>query len=117
MASGQTEAYFIGGTAITLGALGASIFPTIISSPASSGGQLKILTLGSGATVQILPLAVSGASIGGATATGASITGYPLGTTEIYSWLGPARFYLANTTAASVVSVAFKYGGAGATLA
>lgn len=117
MSSTQNDAYVIGGTCITLAALGASVFPTIVRSPSNSGGQLKILTLGSGATVQILPVAVSGASIGGATAVGASIVGYPVGTTEIYSWIGPAAFYLASTTAASVVSVAFKYSAPGATLA
>lgn len=117
MSSAQNDSYIIGGTCITLAALGASVFPTIIRSPSISGGQLKILTLGAGATVQILPAVVSGASIGGATAVGASIVGYPIGTTEIYPWVGPAAFYLASTTATSIVSVAFNYSAQGASLA
>lgn len=116
MSSVQNDAYALGATQITLAALGASVFPTMVKSPSMGGGQIIVGTLGSGATVQILPLAISGASIGGATAVGASIAGFPISATVGYSWEGPAAFYIASTTAASIVSCVFKY-SAGATLA
>lgn len=116
MSSAQNDTYIIGGTLITLGTLGASVFPTVIKSPSISGGQMTVATLGSGATIQLLPTAVSGASIGGATGVGASVSGYGFGTADIISWVGPASFYLACTGATSVVKCLFEY-SAGATLA
>lgn len=110
------ETNYIGGTLMTLGVIGASVFPTLIKPTANIlGGQLKISTLGSGATVQILPTSSTLVAISGATAIGATLIGYPLGTTEIYQWSGPAAFYLACTVAASTVAIAFNY-SAGATL-
>jgi hypothetical protein len=116
MASSQTDTNVIGATAITLGALGASVFPTIIRSPSISGGQIIVGTLGSGATIQVLPTGMSGLSIAGATAVGASISGWPISTSLGFSWEGPAAFYLACTGATSVVTCLFRY-SAGATLA
>jgi hypothetical protein len=116
MASAQNDTFLLGGTLITLGQLGASVFPTIVKSPSISGGQMTVHTLGSGATVQILPIAVAGASIGGATAVGASLVGYPFSSSDIISWVGPASFYLASTGAASVVKVLFEYSAQGASL-
>lgn len=116
MASAQNDTFLMGGTQITLGVLGASVFPTVFRSPSISGGQMSVLTLGSGATIQILPTAISGVTIGGATAVGTAIVGYPFTTTDIISWVGPASFYLACTGATSVVKCLFEY-SAGATLA
>jgi hypothetical protein len=116
MASTQMDTFVIGATQITLGILGASVFPTVLKSPSFSGGQIIVGTLGAGATVQVLPTAVSGASIGGATAVGASIAGWPLSTTVGFTWEGPAAFYVAATGGTSVINCLFKY-SAGATLA
>jgi hypothetical protein len=116
MSSVQNDTFIIGGTLITLGTLGASVFPTVVRSPSLSGGQILVGTLGSGATIQVLPTAVSGASIGGATAVGASISGWPISTTVGFTWEGPAAFYLACTGATSIVQCLFKY-SSGATLA
>lgn len=121
MSTTQNDTYLIGGTMITLAALGASVFPTVIKSPSISGGQIIVSTLGSGATVCLLPLAIPGLNIAGATAIGASIAGFPISTTQGFSWEGPAAFYLASATAASTVQCLFKYssqtGPLGATLA
>lgn len=116
MASAQTDTNVIGGTQITLGTLGASVFPTVVRSPSISGGQLLVGTLGSGATVQVLPSGMSGLNVGGATAMNASLIGFPISATVGFAWEGPAAFYLACTGATSIVTCLFKY-AAGATLA
>jgi hypothetical protein len=113
--SAQNDTFAMGGTLMTIGVLGASVFPTMVKSP-FSGGQFYIDTLGSGATIQILPTAVSGASIGGATAAGASVSGYGIGPSQVISWVGPAAFYLACTGATSKIAMLLEY-SAGATLA
>jgi len=111
--SGQKDAFFLGATQLILGTLGASVFPTIVKVPSGAVGlQMKLLGA-SGSTVQILPNAVSGASIGGATAI-TSIGGYPLVTGEMYPIQGPASFYLAATGASATVALNFMFSSAGA---
>jgi hypothetical protein len=110
----QDQVAFIGATQITINALGASVFPYKFQSGAGSiGGQLKLL---SGTTVCIVPNAVSGASIGGATAI-TTIGGYYLQTSEMYPWYGPASFYIATTSATAVISSLINYTAGGASLA
>lgn len=108
----------MGATVITIGTLGASVFPFKLTSPAGCiGGQIKLLGA-AGSTVQILPNAISGVSIGGATAGGSSLTaGYPLVTQEMFPWYGPATFYIAATGATATVSALFEYTSSGASLA
>ena len=110
----QNQVNFIGATQITINALGASSFPFKFSAPAGCiGGQLKLMT---GTTVAICPNAISGASIGGATAI-TTIGGYYLPTTEMYPFYGPANFYLATTSATAVISANIFYTAGGASLA
>lgn len=116
MSSAQTDSYALGATQITLGVLSGTLFPTLIKSPSLSGGRLQLQTLGAGATVQILPLAMAGATVGGATQVGASLIGWPLVVATPVTFNGPAAFYLACTGATSIVSILFDY-SAGATLA
>jgi hypothetical protein len=113
--SAQNDTYAIGGTMLSMSPLGASVFPTLIQSP-PAGGQFYINALATGATVQILPTSVAGASIGGATAVGASVTGYPVGPSQVISWVGPASFYLACTGSTAQIAMLLEY-TAGATLA
>lgn len=109
------DAYYMGGTQMVLGTLGASVFPTrIVPPPGCVGMQLKLLGA-SGSTVQILPNAASGASIGGATAI-TTVGGYPLVTSEMHPIYGPAAFYLAATGATATVAIMFRYSDGGASL-
>lgn len=117
MASAQNDTFLMGGTLITMAPLGASVFPTIFKTPTISGGQFYVDTLGSGATIQILPTQIAGASIGGATGVGASISGYGIATSQVISWIGPAQFYLACTGATSKIGALFEYNALGASLA
>lgn len=114
----QNEVFFMGGTVITIGILGAATFPYKITSPPGCiGGQIKLLGA-VGSTVQILPNAVSGSTIGGATSLiGGSLTGYPLVTSEMFPWYGPANFYLACTGATATIAACFEFTSGGATLA
>ena len=110
----QNEVQFMGATQITINALGASSFPYKFQSGSGAiGGQIKLVT---GTTVCILPNAVSGASIGGATAI-TTVLGYYLATSEMYPWYGPASFYIATTSATAVISAVIQYAAGGATLA
>ena len=114
----QNDVNLMGATTITLGVLGASVFPYWFKCPPGCvGGQIKLLGA-AGSTVQIMPNAVSGASIGGATAnaTGSSVQGYPLVTAEMFPWVGPASFYLAATGATATVAACFEFGAGGASL-
>lgn len=119
MASAQNDTFTMGGTVMTLGVLGASVFPTVVKTPSISGGQFYINSLGSGATVQILPTQLAGASLGGATGLAVTTQGYGVGTSQVIAWIGPASFYLACTGATSTVAFLFEYanGSNGATLA
>jgi len=114
----QNQVHFMGATVITIGTLGAATFPYKFTSPPGCiGGQIKLMGA-AGSTVQIFPNAVSGATIGGATSLiGTSLTGYPLVTSEMFPWYGPANFYLACTGATATVAVCFEYTAGGATLA
>jgi len=106
----------MGATQIALNVLGASVFPTLIKPPAyCAGGMLKLITVAAGATVQILPNAISGASIGGATAI-TTVGGYPLVTGEMYPWHGPAAFYIAASGSSATIALNF-YLTAGCTIA
>ena len=108
----QNDTFAVGATQINIGINSASVFPTLIKPDTSSwGGQLKIV--GTGGTLQILPRAISGASVGGATN---ALSGYPLGATEVYSWQGPAAFYLQSSGATTTVAMILTY-TSGATLA
>lgn len=110
MALTQNQTHIIGGTLLTLTALGASNFPTrFVSGPNVMAGQIK---LNSG-TAYIYPNAVVGASIGGATAL---IEGWALSATQVVSWVGPANFYLGTNSATATISAVMFY-GTGATLA
>lgn len=110
------QVYFKGATQIILGVLGASVFPYKFSAPSGCiGGQLKILGA-AGSTIQVIPNAVSGASVGGATAI-TTMGGYPLDSGEIFPWYGPANFYLACTGVTGTVAACFEYTAGGATLA
>lgn len=111
----QNRIFTIGATQVVLGTLGASVFPTIIRPPAGCI-EINMKLLGaSGSTVQILPNAISGASIGGATAI-TTVGGYPLTTSDSLAIFGPAAFYLAATGATATVAMVFKYTAGGATL-
>lgn len=116
MGNSQNEVYVMGGTQMVLGTLGASVFPTLVSPPSGCVGiQYKLLGA-AGSTVQIVPNAISGASIGGATAI-TTIGGYPLVTSETSPIIGPASFYLAATGATATVALNFLFSSGGATLA
>lgn len=105
--------FAFGATQIQLNPLGSSVFPTLIKpTPGCVGGQMKLVTVATGATVQILPNQISGQTISGATAV---IQGYPLVTGEMYPWEGPAAFYLAATGSSAIVAINFQL-SAGATL-
>lgn len=111
----QNAIFGLGATQLVLGTLGASVFPTVIRPPVGCVGiQLKLLGA-AGSTVQILPNAISGASIGGATAI-TTIGGYPLVTGEMYPLEGPACFYLAATGATATVAINFRFSAGGSTL-
>jgi hypothetical protein len=116
MASAQNDTYVIGATMMTLAPLGASVFPTMIKSPSISGGQLAINAIATGATVAVLTSGVSGLNVGGATALAATIVGYPLASTDVFSWVGPAAFYIASAGSTAQIKMMFEY-SAGATLA
>lgn len=108
---------FLGATQMVLGTLGASVFPTLVRPPSGCvGGQMRLLGA-AGSTVQILPNAVAGLNIGGATALVGGYPIYPNGTnnTDFY-WDGPNAFYLAATGATATVAIVFQF-SAGATLA
>lgn len=112
MSSAQNDTYVIGGTQLILSPLGASVFPTPVKSPSIAGGQFRAIT--TGGSICLMPTAVSGASIGGATAQ--AYPGWLLGASETIAWVGPASFYLSSLGGTSVVQFLFEY-SAGATLA
>lgn len=112
----QTDPCFVGGTQIIIGTLGASVFPTKIVPPAGCVAmQFKLMT--AGATLQILPNAISGLNIAGATSI-TGLLGYPMppSTTEAYPFYGPSSFYFAATGATATVAANFMYSATGATL-
>ena len=105
--------FAFGATQIALDVLGASVFPTLIKPPPNClGGQIKLVTVATGATVQILPNQLSGKVVGGATA---AIGGYPLITGEMYPWEGPAAFWVAASGSSATIALNFRL-SAGATL-
>lgn len=108
MSTGVMNTGHMGGTMLTLAALGASVFPTKITPPPGCAGGFIYAQSG---TVSILPDAVSGASVGGATAYGSTITtGYflPTGPNAAIAWNGPAAFYIAAAGVATV-AVLFRF--------
>lgn len=109
MSVSQVDTRIIGSTQLTLGVLGASVFPTIFKTPTGVwGGQMKLGVIGASSLVQIYPQAIAGASVGGATGV---IAGYPLGATEVFAWNGPAYFYLAATGSTTTVAVTLNFTG------
>lgn len=109
MGVGQENVYAMGATQITCGILGASVFPTKITAPNGCIGM--DIAYVSGGSVQILPNALSGKTISGATA---ALTGWPLTATP-YSISGPASFYVAWAgSSQAIVSVNFKFSSSGA---
>lgn len=112
-------AYVMGATVVTLGTLGASVFPTKVTVPSGCiGYEMKLLSGASGA--MILPNYLAGSNIAGATALSASlITGYPLaaiGSNNLYIG-GPAAFYLVSGGATATVAFNFRFSASGVTLA
>ena len=107
MSVSQVDTRIIGATQFYVGVQGSSVFPTVIKQPAGSfGGQFKILGA-AGSTVQIGPLSLSGgASVGGSTN---AVSGYPVGTSEIFQWNGPASFYLYASGATATIAMTFNY--------
>lgn len=115
MPVGQNDICTIGATQMILGTLGSSVFPTVFSVPAGCVGvQLKLIGA-SGSSVCILPNAVSGKTISGATALTA-IQGYPLVSGEMYPIMGPAQFYLGCAGASATIAVNLFFSSNGATL-
>jgi hypothetical protein len=111
----MNQAFAFGATQIPLVPLSGTTFPTLIKPPAGCcGGQMKLVAVTTGATIQILPNQVAGISIGGATAV-TGLGGYPLVTGEMYPWNGPAAFWLAASGASATVAINFLF-TAGATL-
>ncbi len=104
--SGQRDVFLVGATQFFLGILGASVFPKVITPPPGCSEMQLRLIGASGSTVQILPNAISGASVGGATAV---VGGYPLVTGEQFPINGPACFYLAATGATATIGIAFWF--------
>lgn len=98
----QKEIFGLGATVVSLTAMDGTHFPTKISPPAGCAGFfMKVLT---GASTGILPNAVSGASMAGAT----TITGYHLPVGTDYRIDGPAVFYL-GAMATSTVQFCFWF--------
>lgn len=113
--SGQRDIYVVGGTQVIIGTLSSTVHPYLVTPPAGCA-ELQVKLLGaSGSTVQILPNAVSGVTIAGATVITA-IGGYPLITGEMYPIQGPAAFYLGATGATATVAISFWFTSLGATL-
>jgi hypothetical protein len=108
MSVSQVDSRIIGATQFALGPLGASIFPTVVRTPTGSwGGQLKTIGVGISSLVSIGPQSVTGISVGGA--TGVGVGGYPLGASEIFSWNGPACFYVYSTGSSSTIAMTFNF--------
>lgn len=94
---GYTDTYYLGATNVTVG-LSAAV---LITSPIfSNGGFLKVKSGGTLAIIQS-----PGSSYHGSTAVA---NGYAI-TSEVPSWAGPARFYLAAASATCVASIVFSY--------
>lgn len=110
------KAFYLGGTQLTLGILGASVFPTKIYPPAGCVSLRYKLLSGAGSTVHVLPNLMVGASVGGATAI-SNVGGYPLVSGEMHIVNGPATFYLAASGATATVAILFEYSAHGTTLA
>lgn len=98
MSSMYTNTYLLGSTVMTVGLSGAVAF---IPPSGCNGGFFKI-NAGGGT----LYLASSFSQ-----APGASL--YPVGATEVISFEGPARFFLAAAGATMSVSVGLKYSSPG----
>lgn len=108
MSSAQNSTYGLGATQISLSALGASVFPTVITSPANCVG-LEIQWL-SGGSAMICPNAISGLSIAGATVP-ANIPGFLIPSSAGIHINGPACFYMAcGSSTTAVVGINFHFG-------
>lgn len=114
MSRNQNDTFACGATKISLAALGASVFPTTITPPSGCVGvDLQWL---SGGSAMILPNALSGKTISGAT-TPAGIEGFMLPAAIPYSVPGNPMMYLAcGSSTTSVIGVNFRYSANGASL-
>ncbi len=114
--SQPSDPFFVGGTQIILGTLGASVFPTKITPPAGCVGMQFKLMGAAGSTVQIIANQITTGTVSGATSI-TGLGGYPLITGEMYPFYGPASFYLACTGASATIAANFMFSAAGTTLA
>jgi hypothetical protein len=114
----------IGATQFSVPVLGGSTFPVKFSVPAFCiGVQLSVVSAGNSGICYLLPNAISGATVGGATNV-ANVLGYPLPgsigkttQTEAFPVDGPASFYLAAQGNACTVAALFYLSGSSAPLA
>lgn len=94
MAQSDLRAYLLGATMINIGSSGAA---EAVSAPSNCvGGFFKIK---------------SGAGTLAIVTAGTSLTqGYLVGATEVVDFTGPAKFYLAATTATMVIQMVYAFG-------
>jgi len=99
MSSQYTNSYVLGAT---IGVVGLSSILQVNPPLGANGGFFKIL---SGGSLAIAP-GLSSPGFWGATL-------YPVGANEIISFNGPARFFLAASSATTIVSIAYSYSSPG----
>lgn len=87
--------YQIGVTQIAVG-LSATVQVNLQTNALCNGGQFKILT-GSGTLAIVTGL------------SNIVTQGYPVGTTEVYSFEGPANFFLAASSATMTIALCMNY--------
>lgn len=100
MSSMRTDSYIMG---CTLAVVGLSSITAVNPGAGVNGGFFKIL---SGAGSLAIAPGLSSPGSWGATL-------YPVGATEIVSFSGPARFYLAASAATMIVSIGLSYSSQG----
>ncbi len=83
----QFEASVVGATHVVVGL---SAIVGIVPPQYGFAQSLKIFS--GGGTLEIVPISIGATNAAGLTGWG---TGYPIGASEVVSWAGPARFYLA----------------------
>jgi hypothetical protein len=96
LSSQYTNTYALGST---IAVVGLSSITGVFPGKGVNGGFLKIL---SGAGSLAIAPGLSSPGFWGATL-------YPIGASEIISFSGPARFYLAASTATMIASITFSY--------
>lgn len=110
----QRDAFVLGGTQISLAALGVSVFPTKIIPPSGCIG-MNVQYISGGSAV-ICPNAISGVTIGGATVP-ANILGFLVPVSAGIEINGPAYFYMAcGSSTAALIGLNFYFSSGGATL-